>query len=186
VANPDIAAIGGNLTAAIPSRTGLTARLRMPFYLVPGDLILLSPVLLFSPSTYGNIAVTAGNGGLIPWQAGMATRFGRFQFVLGREVGFTFYGAWGNDRVMAPPAAAGEPARLVAYESIALDLPVLEYRPYRAFDSNQSSTVLFVLFTSVDIPWSASVAAPAGAPNVDLSTVWSVGLRLVFDWRYYW
>jgi hypothetical protein len=74
----------------------------------------------------------------------------------------------------------------VAYESLALDLPVLEYRPYRAFDSNQSSTVLFVLFTSVDFPRKGSVVAPQGAPNVDLSTVWSFGLRMVFDWRYYW
>jgi len=149
-------------------------------------MILLAPILLFSPSTYGNIAVTAGNGGLIPWQVGMATRFGRFQFVLGREVGFTFYGSFGNDRVMAPPAASGGPARVVAYESIALDLPILEYRPYRAFDSNQSSTVLVVLFTAFDFPRAGSVVAPAGAPNAELSTVWSVGLRLVFDWRYYW
>ena len=38
------------------------------------------------------MAVTAANGGLIPWQLGRATRFGRFQFVLGREIGATFYG----------------------------------------------------------------------------------------------
>ncbi len=186
VGNPDLAELGGNLTAAIPSRTGLTARLRMPFYLVPGDMILLAPVYLFSPSAYTNIAVVAGNGGLIPWQVGMATRFGRFQFVLGREVGFTFYGASGNARVIAPAAAAGDPARVVSYESLCLDLPVLEYRPYRAFDSTQSSTVLVVLFTSVDFPRAAKVVFPADAPGVDLGTVWSVGLRLVFDWRYYW
>jgi len=29
------------------------------------------------------------------------------------------------------------------------------------------------------------VVSPAGAPGIDLRTVWSVGLRLVFDWRYY-
>ncbi len=186
VSNADLAAIGGNLTAAIPSRTGFTARLRMPFYLVPGDMILLSPILLFSPSTYTNIAVVAANGGLIPWQSGMATRFGRFQFVLGREVGLTFYGTSGDARVIAPGSAPGDPARVVSYESLSLDLPVLEYRPYRAFDSTQSSTVLVVLFTSVDFPRGGKVVAPAGAPEVDLSTVWSVGLRLVFDWRYYW
>jgi hypothetical protein len=160
-------------------------RLRMPFWLLPGDLVLLAPLYLFSPSAYGNIAVQAGNGGLIPWQAGWATRFGRFQLVLGREAGLTFYGFMGRDRVIAPGDAA-EAGRLVAYESLLLDLPVLEYRPYRAFDSNQSSTLLFVLFTAFDFPRSSSVVAPAGAPDVALRNVWSVGLRLVFDWRYYW
>ena len=43
------------------------------------------------------MAVTAANGGLIPWQLGWATRFGRFQFVLGREIGATFYGL-GSER----------------------------------------------------------------------------------------
>ena len=88
---------------------------------------------------------------------------------------------------MEPPGAApGDPARVVSYESLCLDLPVLEYRPYRAFDSNQSSTILFVLFTSVDFPRKGSVVWPQNAPGVDLATVWSFGLRMVFDWRYYW
>jgi hypothetical protein len=48
---------GGSLTAAIPARTGVTARIRMPFYLIPGDLLLLSPVYLVSPKTYEGMAV---------------------------------------------------------------------------------------------------------------------------------
>ena len=62
---------GGNLSAAIPARTGLALRFRMPFYLVPGDLLLLSPLYLVDPKAYSKLAVTAGNGGLIPWQLGM-------------------------------------------------------------------------------------------------------------------
>jgi hypothetical protein len=185
VTNAQLAELGGNLTAAVPARVGLSARLRMPFYVVPGDLILLAPVLLFSQSAYTDIAITAANGGLIPWQSGMATRFGRFQFVLGREVGFTFYGGLGKDRVIAPPAAAGQASRVVGYESLALDLPILEYRPFRAFAGSQSSTVLFVLFTSIDFPRAVHVVAPAGAPDADLSPVWSFGIRSVFDWRSY-
>ena len=65
---------GGTLTAAIPGRTGFSARLRMPFYLIPGDLLLLSPLYFVSPTTYEDMAVTAANGGLIPWQLGWATR----------------------------------------------------------------------------------------------------------------
>ncbi|HEX4987045.1 MAG TPA: hypothetical protein VFV71_13365 [Burkholderiales bacterium] len=172
---------GGSITAAIPARTALSVRLRMPFYLVPGDLLLLSPMYLFAPQRYEAMAVTAGNGGLIPWQSGWATPFGRFQFVLGRELGASFYGLMGDDRLVVPEA----PSRIVDYKSVQLDFPILEYRPYRSFAANQSSTLLFQLFTAVDIPYSDNVVAPAGAPGADLRPVWSVGLRLVFDWRYY-
>ena len=77
----------------------------MPFYLIPGDLLFLSPMYFISPETYTGMAVTASNGGLIPWQAGWATRFGRFQFVLGRELGATFYGYGGFDNTTAVPGA---------------------------------------------------------------------------------
>jgi hypothetical protein len=174
----------GNSPAAIPSRTGVTLGLRMPFYLVPGDLLLLAPLYLFSPERYEAIAVTAANGGLIPWQSGIATRFGRFQFVLGRQVAVIFYGATGVDRVLAPGVAGG-PAEVVGYKSTAFAFPILEYRPFRSFASRQSSRLLFQLFTSFDVPHSASVLSPPGAPNPELHDVWSVGVRLVFDWRYY-
>lgn len=185
VADPALAAQAGNISSAIPSRTAIATRLRMPFYLVPGDLLLMSPLYLFSPKRYEAMAVTAGNGGLIPWQAGWATRIGRFQFVLGRELGITFYGRIGEDRVLAPGAAPGDPFRVVDLKSTSFDLPILEYRPYRSFDSNQSSSLLFQLFAGADVPHSSSVVSPAGAPEVNLRTVWSLGLRLVFDWRYY-
>lgn len=176
---------GGNLTAAIPARTALSLRLRMPFYLVPGDLLLLSPLHLVSPERYQNMAVVAGNGGLIPWQSGIATGIGRFQFVLGRELGLTFYGVIDDDRVIAAGASPGAPARLIDYKSILFDLPILEYRPYRSYASKQSTALLFQLFAAADVPYSESVATPAGAPTPDLRTVWSIGLRLLFDWRYY-
>ena len=176
---------GGNLTSAIPSRTAVSTGVRMPFYLVPGDLLLLAPLYFFSPERYERIAVTAANGGLIPWQAGFSTGFGRFQFVLGRELGVTFYGISGDDRVLAPSATPGGPARVVAYKSTAFDMPILEYRPYRSFSSNQSSALLFQIFAEYDVPHSATVVSPTGAPGVQLTDVWSVGIRLVFDWRYY-
>lgn len=175
----------GNLSAAIPARTGVATRLRMPFYLIPGDLLFLSPLYFISPERYTNMAVVAANGGLIPWQSGMATKIGRFQFVLGRELGVTFYGLVGEDRVVAGAATPGGAARLIDYKSVAFDLPILEYRPYRSFASNQSSSVLFQLFAAADVPHSASVVSPAGSPTPDLNTVYSIGLRLVFDWRYY-
>ena len=174
----------GDFSAAIPARAGLALRFRMPFYVLPGDLLLASPLYLIDRKKYLNMAVTAANGGLIPWQSGWSTAIGRFQFVLGRELGITFYGLQGSDQLIAPAVDASGP-RIVDFKSIAYDLPILEYRPYRSFSTNQSSSVVIQLFTAADVPRSASTVFPAGAPTPDLRTVWSVGLRLVFDWRYY-
>jgi len=175
---------GGNLTAAIPARTGISARLRMPFYLLPADLVLLSPMYFFNPEAYTKLAVTAANGGLIPWQAGWATPIGRFQFVLGRELGITYYGWTGRNQLIAPATPTG-PARVANFESIAYDVPIAEYRPYRAFAQNQSSSVIFQLFVAFDVPRHATTFFPEGLAAPDLHTVKSIGLRMVFDWRYY-
>lgn len=176
---------GGSLTAAIPSHTGISTRLRMPFFLIPGDLLLLSPLYFIAPDRYMQLAVTASNGGLIPWQSGWATPIGRFQFVLGRELGVTLFGLDGSDRLFVPSATPDGSNRLVGYRSLYFDIPVLEYRPFRRFSTNQSATLLMQLFTAVTVPYATSVVLPAGAPEADLNPVWSVGLRLILDWRYY-
>jgi hypothetical protein len=175
----------GSLTAAIPARSGLSARVRMPFYVIPGDLLFLSPMYFTNRQKYTELAVTAANGGLLGWQQGYATSIGRFQFVLGRELGITWYGLLNTDQLLAPSATPGGIGRIVNFKSTSFDVPILEYRPYRAFSANQSSSLLFQLFVGADIPSGASVAAPPGAPTPNLRTVWSLGLRLVFDWRYY-
>ncbi|GKS59338.1 hypothetical protein YTPLAS18_28650 [Nitrospira sp.] len=185
IADPSLATQGGNISSAIPARVGLSTRLRMPFYVIPGDLLLLAPLYFLAPDRYIDMAITASNGGLLGWQTGWATPIGRFQFVAGRELGVTVYGLIGEDRVIAPSATPGGNARVVDYKSIYLEMPVVEYRPFRAFSSNQSSAVLFQVFAGVNIPTSASVVTPAGAPGVSLDTVWTGGLRVVFDWRYY-
>jgi len=41
------------------------------------------------------------------------------------------------------------------------------------------------LFGGVDIPSSKGVVYPPGAPPVDMDPVYSIGVRLVFDWRRY-
>ena len=176
---------GDTYTTAIPGRTGYSARLRMPFYLIPGDLLLLSPLYFISPKTYQGMAVTAVNGGLIPWQLGWATRFGRFQFVFGREIGATFYGLGSDDSLLAPGAPPGSGPRVVKFESTYLDFPILEYRPYRAFDTTQTSALILHIFVGVDIPHKGRVVYPPGAPGVDLDSVYSIGVRLRFDWRRY-
>jgi len=176
---------GGALTSAIPGRTGYSARLRMPFYLIPGDLLLLSPLYFVSPKTYQGMAVTAVNGGLIPWQLGRVTRFGRFQFVLGREIGATFYGLGSEDGVLVPGAVPDTGPRVIRFESTYLEFPILEYRPYRAFDTTQSSELILQFFGGVDIPNNEKAVFPPGAPGIDMDPVYSIGVRLVFDWRRY-
>ncbi len=105
--------------------------------------------------------------------------------MLGRELGATFYGRGFENTVVAPGAAPGDPARVVAFKSIHWDLPILEYRPYRAFDTKQSSAVLFQLFGGVEVPSGAHVTYPEGAPGVSLQRNYSLGLRMIFDWRRY-
>jgi hypothetical protein len=185
IANPAIAQVGGNLAAAFPARMGLSFRLRMPYYLFPGDLLLLAPLYLIAPEHYTRMAVMAANGGLIGWQSAWATPIGRFQFVLGRELGVVWYGLTGEDRVLASSATPGGGAQIVDLQSIYLDVPFLEYKPFRAFATHVSSSVLFQLFGGVYIPHAGTVVSPAGSPPVSLDTVWSLGLRLVFDWRYF-
>jgi hypothetical protein len=175
----------GDLSAAIPSRSGLTLRFRMPFYLLPADLLFLSPLYLVNPDAYVGMAVTAANGGLIPWQTGIATAIGRFQFVLGREVGITFYGLDGDNQLLIPGTEAGGFGRLVNFKSTSFEIPILEYRPYRSFASNHTSSAIFQLYGGVDVPRGATVVLPANGQPVDLGNIWFIGLRMTFDWRFY-
>ncbi|MFV1984575.1 MAG: hypothetical protein ACC657_13615 [Thiohalomonadales bacterium] len=173
----------GSISAAIPARSGIALRFRMPFYIIPTDLIWMSPLYFFNETAYANMAVTAGNGGLIPWQQGIATSIGRFQFVLGREFGLTFYGWDNSDELIVPVDSTGT-LGLVKYRSILVDIPIVEYRPYRSFSSNQSSSMIVQIFTSADIPQSNDPIVIDGVSK-SLDTVWSIGIRLVFDWRHY-
>ncbi len=175
----------GAITAAIPSRSAYTARLRMPFWLIPGDLLLASPLLAISPDTYTKMAVVASNGGLVPWQSGIATPLGRFQFVLGREVGVAFYGLGSDDRLIIPPTVPGTASQLIDFNSISFDFPILEYRPFRTFSQDQTAGVLVQLYTGFEFPTSVSVVSPAGTPEPDLDTIFHFGIRVTFDWRYY-
>ncbi len=177
--------LDGSLGSAIPGRSGTSLRIRMPFYVFPGDLVLVSPMYFTNKEKYTNLAITASNGGVIPWQRGRETRAGRVQFVLGRELGLTFYGRRRTDQLVVPSGIPGDLGQIVNYESLTWELPIVEIRPYRAFSAKQSSSVMFQLFVSADVPDDVSVAYPTGAPAPDLDTVWALGVRMVFDWRHY-
>lgn len=180
----DSPARGGS---SVPGRGAIALRGRAPFWLVPGDLILAAPVLAYTkPQALEKMAVQAANGGLIPWQAGIATRVGRFQFVLGREVGISLYGYTSDQSVLLPtPGVPPVNTTQINLRSIGFDFPILEYRPFRTFSQNQSSGLAFQLFTGFDKPNGVSVLQPIGAPKPSLHTIVTGGIRMVFDWRHY-
>jgi hypothetical protein len=181
----DLGSPNGNLSAAVPARSGLVFRLRAPYYAVPLDLLLLSPMYFFNPDAYTRMAVTAANGGVLGLQNGIATPLGRLQFVLGREIGVTWYGLDGKDQLLAPSTEPDGIARIADLKSTSYEFPILEFRPYRSFSQNQSSSVMLQLYGGVDVPRGGEVILPEGAPPVDLETLWFLGIRLAFDWRYY-
>jgi hypothetical protein len=71
------------------------------------------------------------------------------------------------------------------FKSTYLDLPILESRPYHAFDTTQTAEVVIQLFGGVDDPYGAQVISPIGAPGVPMDRVYYLGVRLLFDWRHY-
>ncbi len=176
----------GDLLSAIPARTGFAGRLRLPFWLIPGDLLVAGPILFFiSPQTVSQMAVQAGNGGLIPWQSGISTGIGRFQFVLGREVGVSLFG-YGSEPIKILAPYQGNVV-VAGYRAIQFDFPVLEYRPFRTFSLNQSSSLVFQLYAGFDIPDLVDTEFGPVPESVEsnLRTVWNTGLRISFDWRSY-
>jgi len=174
-----------NLGATVPARSAVTLRLRCPFWLIPGDLIVATPILAFtSPKTLTKMGVEAANGGLIPYESGIATPIGRFQFVLGREIGISFYGNYS----FIIPTSGIQPnnATVLSLSSIQYEFPIVEYRPFRSFSLDQSSSLLIQLYYAIDVPsGTGTVTSPVGAPAPSLQNIQMLGLRVVFDWRHY-
>jgi len=185
--DPDLLQFG-NISSAIPYRNGIHLRLRMPFYIIPGDLLIVAPLLyIFSPGAASKMVATAGNGGLIPWQTGMLSSIGRFQFVLGREVGVYFFGTNKKpDTYIFPVTNNGvEDQAVISFRSTQLEFPIVEYRPFHMFSSDQTAGLMVQLFAGVDIPGKVSVVSPENLPVPSVRSIPILGLRVVFDWRYY-
>jgi hypothetical protein len=177
------------LLPRVPARTGLAFRLRAPFWLLPGDLILAAPILAFTaPNTLKKMGITAANGGLIPWQTGLATPFGRFQVVAGREVGVTLFGYIAEDNLLTRTGTSpgGTPIfTAVRIKSIQYDFPLVEYRPFRTFSTGQSFAMNVQFGVGFDRPVRVEVLAPVGAPVPVLKTRYLGFLKIAFDGRHY-
>lgn len=173
----------------LPARSALNFRLRMPFWLIPGDLLLAAPVLgLTNPALLEKMAIVAADGGLVPWQTKLSTPIGSLQFVAGREVGVDLYGyLGGRDAFLAAVgrtpggAATFEP---VAFRSIEWDFPILELRPLREYGMRYSFATYLQLGAGFDTPFDAESLVP-GMPVPPLKTRYFGFLRIFFDGRRY-
>ena len=179
---------GDALSAAgiprVPGRNGLGIRVHLPFWLFPGDLLLAAPVLLLvDKNALKQMGIVAASGGVIPWQRTLNTGIGAFQFLLGREVGVALFG-YGKEGIRGYTGTSGV-VTAYSYRSAQLDFPIVEYRPFRTFATNQALTVALQLGFGVDMPNNAHLVDPPGAPGPDLGTSWLVYLKVAFDARYY-
>lgn len=181
----------GSLYAAIPGRSAFSARLRLPFYVLPGDMLILGPLFfLLDKEALINVGVDAVNGGLIPWQAGIESSFGRFQFVLGREVAVYLYGRTKERDALITYSEDNSGINdiyIISYRSTQVEFPIVEYRPFRSFDADQRSSLFIQLFGAVDFPHNVEVLESVSGTTMppELKPVWNLGLRLIFDWRHY-
>ena len=131
------------------------------------------------------MGVIASNGGLIPWQAGISTSIGRLQFMLGREVGLSFYGTGKTEDILIVPRTDTS-AYFLKYKSLKLDFPIAELRMVNTFSQNQSSGILLQLHGGVDIPSNVELLLPQNIPKPELKNYWYLGMRLLFNWRRYY
>lgn len=170
-----------------PARSGLQFRLRLPFWLIPGDLLLAAPVLAFTnPKTLEKMAITAADGGLIPWQRRIATGIGDVQFVAGREVGVTLFGYGTKDAFLAAVGPPEDPELIpIAVKSLQWDFPVLEYRPFREYGTRYTFATFVQLGLGFDHPVSAVVVDRPELPAPRLQTRYLAYLRIFFDGRRY-
>ncbi|MFN7793005.1 MAG: hypothetical protein ACK5NM_10705, partial [Cyclobacteriaceae bacterium] len=183
--NQDPTSPATSITSVIPGRSAYNIRLRLPFWLLPGDLLVVGPILaLVSPKALQRMAVGAVNGGAIPWQSGIRTGIGRFQFILGREFGVSLYGIGSTTDALFVPDAAGD-LYILSYKSAKFDFPVFEYRPVRSFSQDQSSILKVQFSFGVDVPYQVRTVAPVGRAPIELQSVWHITARVLFNWRHY-
>ena len=165
----------------LPARSALNFRVRVPFWLIPGDLLLAAPILAFAnPQLLERMAIVSADGGLIPWQTK--------QFVAGREMSVNLFGyLGGEDAFLAVSGRSPDGAPLfqpVAFRSIEWNFPILELRPLREYGTRYSFSTLVQFGAGFDTPFDAQSLVP-GLPVPPLKTRVFGFVRVFFDGRRY-
>jgi hypothetical protein len=174
----------------VPARSSLKLAVRMPYYVVPGDLVLIAPVLaLVAPQAVQNVVFASASGGLLALQRRLSSPAGTFQFMAGREVGLTLWGYVGQtNQFIVTQGPTQDPSGVTTYKSLEWDFPVLEYIPPRVFATSLSLAAIFQLGFSVEFPQNATYQASGStAPPTpySLGPSWNVYLRFRLDARKY-
>lgn len=166
---------GTSLLPRVPARGGLTMAVRLPFWLLPGDLLVLAPVLaVASRPTLTKVAMRAASGGVIPWQRTFSTRIGSFEAVIGRSVEMSMFGVVGGATLGWAPWANSPAGPLaifpVSFRSLTFAFPALEYTPFRAISQSLSSALRVRFGYAIDVPFddqylNAGGVGPAYAPS---------------------
>ena len=140
----------------------------MPFWLIPGDLLLAAPILAFAnPQLLEKMAIVSADGGLIPWQTKLSTPVGSLQFVAGREMSVNLFGyLGGEDAFLAVSGHSPDGAPIfqpVAFRSIEWNFPILELRPLREYGTRYSFSTLVQFGAGLRHAVRCAVAHPGAA-----------------------
>jgi hypothetical protein len=185
-AGPECAFVG--FFPIVPARTGFRLGMRLPFYVIPGDMLILGPVLaIASPSALSAVGVAAASGGLIPYQRGINIGAGTLQVVVGREFDATFFGYTGAVSILVeiPPQPDGNSGAVAQLKSMQLNFPVLEWTPFKTFATQLVFAADLQLGFGVEIPLSAPIVYPKGLGSATVGPSWSIFLRGTFEGRYF-
>ena len=171
----------------VPARSGASFRLRIPFWLLPGDLLLATPLLIFTdPKALEKMAITATDGGLIPWQTKLNTPVGKVQFVFGREVGATLFGFGTKNAFLTVLNTSNGPVVApIALKSIQWEFPFLEIRPFREYGTRYAFSTLIQIGGGFDRPLDPEVVGRPDLGPPPVKTRYFGFLRIFFDGRRY-
>jgi len=148
-ARNDTHAIGA---ATIPGRAGMSARLRMPFWLIPGDLALAAPVLArTSPGTLQKMASEQPTEDLSLAGWDRNPRPAACSLCSGREVGVSIFRNSDHSFLLPTPGVPPNNTTLVNLNSLQVEFPILEYRLFRNFSVNQSSGLMLQPYVGFDV-----------------------------------
>ncbi len=73
----------------------------------------------------------------------------------------------------------------IAFKSIDLDIPIVEYRPFRDFATRQASSLLFQIGFGIEVPKNVEVVPPGEGAAPHLGNLYSARVKVLFDWRRY-
>jgi hypothetical protein len=170
--------------ARVPTRSALFFHYRAPYWLIPGDLVLVAPVLLLVDfNAYKSMAIMSANGGVLGLQPIILTSIGTFQFVLGRELNVLLF----NDDAPVLAFNGGDPDVASNYSvfevnSVKIDVPVVTYQPFRSFSNTLTSALGVQLGGAIDIPNGKDTRT---GEEVSPGVAYSVYLRLIMESRWY-